>query len=558
VSAVDELLALPKAERREWVTGEATDDDLAALFAMSRADHGTPYVLWKDDPVGFCEDILGDYLTLRQKAILESSVTERRTVVPASHAVGKSRTAARRLAHQMACHRPGNAKAISTAPTGRQVRNVLWPHVHAAHKLGDLPGRLNQIEWLFPDLSIPSAYGFSPSNYDESAVQGVHAEESLLIVVDEAGGIAHQLGQALDSITTGNTHVLAIGNPATDSEGSWFENIAEMDLWHTIHISAFDSPNFCPACQAPVYEHGEPCEECGAPTEWCPPEIARNLVDWEWVKDIAAQYGQDDPFYLARVLAQFPKKSSRRAVPTDWVEWVMLEAGEDDPDMPDSGWQRLGVDVAAGGGDEMVVAWADGWKVSIPEGGVWSGVESINQVVNAERVLEFIRAAEARQERLGYRENPVRVKVDSAGIGGGTADILERMGDEGQHSADIVRVGAGEAATDPAKFANRRAEMWWTLRDLCREQIVRLVITEREKKQITAPTFTDHKHGGRIFVEQKADLKKRGVMSPDRADAIILAVYEPEPVTQATSHRRQIDRATFPRRVGEARRRSGF
>lgn len=554
MTAVDDLLATPIDDRREWLACEATDADLDALIAMSRADHGTPYILWQDDPVGFCEDVLGDYLTPQQQALLRSTMDNRRTVVPASHAVGKSRTASRRLAHHMSCNPPGTVKAISTAPTHRQVRNVLWPHVHAAHKLGGLPGRLNQIEWVFDGQVY--AYGFSPSKYDESAVQGIHADGSLLIVVDEAGGIAATLGRNLDSIMTGDTYALAVGNPATDSEDSWFETIAQSPLWHSIRIAAFDSPNFCPACQAPVYEHGKPCAQCGAPTVWCPPQIAKNLVDWRWVEEIANEYGTDDPYYIARVLADFPRSATRRAIPPQWVDWVLLPPGEDDADMPQSGWQRLGVDVAGGGGDEMVVALADGWRISIPDGAIWSGVDSIDQVRNAERVLDFIRVAEARQSSIGYTDRPVRVKVDSSGIGAGTADILDRMRRDGLHGADIVRVNAAEQATNAARFVNRRAEMWWTMRELCRDKTLRLAITQREAKQLTTPTYTDHTHGGRTLIESKADLKRRGHTSPDRADAIIMAVYEPVTIGRTASYAQQLAGKQLPRRIGEARRRT--
>lgn len=525
-----DLLDQKPASRHDALNRETTEN-LGLILANARRSLGSPFGIWRDDPLGFFEDVLGEYVWSKPRAIIESVRANRRSRAVASHSVSKTFTAGRLLAWHLSVWPEGEAKAISTAPTFRQVRNVLWPHVHAVHERCRLPGTLNQVEWKTAD-GVVAGYGFSPNRYEESATQGIHSGH-LLIVVDEAGGIPASLGQGLDSLMTGDARILAIGNPPTDVDESWFERIGHSPLWETVHISAFDSPNFT--------------------GEACPEEIARNLVDRRWVDEIAEQYGVDDPYYVARVEAQFPKTSSRRVIPVMWAEAVQVGA-EPDPEAPTSGWHRLGVDVAAGGGDEMVVARLDGWRAYVAE--VWSGAASADQVANAERVLEHIRRAEADQAAVGYRERPVRVKVDWLGVGGGTADVLKRMGKDGRHGAEIVSVNVGEAAANAGRYANKRAECWWAMREVIRERTIRLAVGEREIKQLTAPSFTDHTHGGRIVVESKASMQARGLPSPDRADALCLAVYEPGGSTRAASYGPQLATAKLPRRIGEARRRS--
>lgn len=396
---------------------------------------------------------------------------------------------------------PGEGLAVTTAKRWRQVRSQLWPHVRRVGRQHDLPGRRLQTEWWIGDEQV--AYGFAPNEYDEAAGQGIHAPH-LLVVVDEAGGIPPLLGNNLDGLMTGDARILAIGNPPTDEEGAWFEKICASPLWNTIPISAFDSPNFT--------------------GEFCPPEIAAQLVDRAWVDDVRVQYGEDSAYYIARVLAQFPKVFAQKVIPVQWCEDAVANTNPSKSD-----WQRLGVDVASGGGDAMVVALADGWDLSVIDS--WAGPDSADQVVNAERVLPWILRAQGKQKQLGYTERRVRVKLDGIGVGSGTADILERMGKDGLHDADIVKVIVSESPSDSGKFLRRRDECWWTMREVIRDGTIRLSVGAKTQAELCGPTWETNS-SGKIVVESKQHMKHRGLSSPDEADACCLAVYEPVSVAR--------------------------
>lgn len=506
----DFLRATPTARMR--LLKKLSPDERAEFDLVLQEELAHPWFRYARDPVGFVRDGLGETIWSRQAQILESVRDNKRTAVPACHAPGKSHIAARAVSWWISCHAPGTAIAITTATTHRQVRNILWPHIRRVAVRHNLPGEVLTTTWKLDDDIV--SYGFSPSDYDETAVQGIHAPH-LLIVVDEAGGIGPIIGQALEALMTGShTRLLLLGNPPTDLEGSWFENACGSPNYEVIPINAFDTPNFT----------GEDAGICHA----CPPSVPQHsvsthLVDKEWVEDVIAEFGEESPFVQARVFARFPRQVSNKVIPFDWAE----AAGQNDSPT-ESMRIRLGVDVAADGGDEFVIAWADGYRVSVRHNS--SGAVNANPVDVAGKILEHIHQAEKVHVERGLEE-PVRVKIDAIGVGWGVTGMLQRWRDEKRHGADIIAVNVAERSAFPDKFHNQRAEMWWNGRTLVQPtpdgaQEMRLDLDRRAIAQLSTPMYKSDS-SGRIQIEKKSDMKRRGQSSPDRAEAVLLAVFEP-------------------------------
>ena len=513
--SIDRLVGAD-AETRRRVLSSLSVAERFYLSQQLDVQHARRFRRWDDDPVGFVTEALGENIWSKQQEILLSLRDNKRTAVPACHAPGKSHLAARAVAWWVSVHPPGTAMVATTAATFRQVRAVLWPHIRRLAARHNLPGNALMVEWQIDGDIV--AQGFSPADHDETSVQGMHAPH-LLVVVDEAGGIGPVLGQALEALMTGaHTRMLVIGNPPTDHEDSWFEKCCNSPLYNVIPISAFDTPNFtgkptglCRSCPAEVPDH----------------EVATHLVDREWVSEVEQEFGPDSAFMQARVHARFPHSAANKVIPFAWAEG----AGENEQPL-ESRVVRLGVDVAADGGDEFVIARADGYVAEVVHRS--SGEENANPVDVAGVVLKFIRTAEAEHADRELTER-VRVKIDAIGVGWGVAGLLERWGEEGKHRADIVAVNVSERAGEAEKFSNQRAEMWWHGRRLMqpvrdaegeRRCDVRLNADRRTLAQMAAPTYRSDS-GGRIAIEPKKDMKRRGVPSPDRAEAILLALYEP-------------------------------
>ncbi len=510
---VDQILTASPTERKRIFAG-LNGDEKQALAILLEDAQSNPWRRFENDPVGFVTEGLGETVWSKQEEILRSVQTHKRTAVPACHAPGKSHIAARAVSWWTSVHPPGTALAVTTAPTFRQVRNVLWPHIRRTVDRHKLPGETNQVEWRIGNELV--AYGFANSD-DEAAVQGMHAPH-LLIVIDEAGGISDILGRALEALMTGgHTRLLVIGNPPTDNEMSWFERCCNSPLYNVIEIGAYDTPNF-------TGEDAGICKAC--PANVPPHPVAQHLVDKDWVEDVVGEFGDESAFVEARVHAKFPRNSTNRVIPYMWVE----AAAENEEPIFDQKI-KLGVDVASDGGDEMVVARADGFHCYITHRS--SGSENANAIDVSGKILTEIKSAEAEHKKRGIRDQVV-VKVDETGMGWGVVGLLEKWGDEGKHHSEIIGVLVGNTARARTKFVNQRAEMWWNARELLQPRMegkdtVQDVSLENDRRllsQLSQPQYSTDS-SGRIAIERKKDMKRRGVSSPDRAEAVLLALYDP-------------------------------
>ena len=541
---VSDLLALPPEIRREVLSG-MDPSELSVLLAVTEKERGTPFALWVDDPVGFIEDVLGENLWSKPREILRSIPLNTRTAVPSCFGSSKTWSTSRTALWWSSVHPAGTAVTVTIAPIWRQVQRQIWPEIRKAHKQAGLPGRVDQTQMkvLTPEgLEFTCAYGVSANPHQESAVQGIHAPH-LLLVVDEAGGIAHTVGKNLRALLTGDdARMVAIGNPPTDNEGSWFETLCSTDGVNVIPISAYSTPNL-------TDERAPRCRSC--PSAVPAHSLATHLVEQTWVAETIADYGADAPYVIAKVHAKFPKGGSARIIPSSWIEAAMdsdePEAADAyvricDLDLPDEteewmvklgAWVRLGVDVAADGGDELVIARSIGNLGSIQH--TSSGSANANPTDVAGKILEHIKRAERVRGALGTSA-PVRVKIDGIGVGWGVAGILKAWKAEGLHTAEIVVVIVSESTGRDNEGATlrpsrKRDEMWLAGRDLLQPRAgedpqIRLRIDRRTQAQLAGPTYGTSA-SGRTVVESKDSLRRRGIPSPDRAESLLMAFYEP-------------------------------
>jgi hypothetical protein len=548
----DDLMDAPPDLRTTYIK-TLNGPDLRQVFAIAEANGGTPYCLWVDNPVGFVEDVLGESVWSIPQAMFTGLTTHKRVAVPSSFSTGKTWSASRLSLWWSVVHPVGTGLVVILAPLWRQVERQVFPEIRRAHRMNGLPGWVDMTQMKIPSASgvdTVVAYGIAAAPHNEAAVQGIHIP-NLLIIVDEAGGISHQIGRNLRGLLTGpNSRLLAIGNPPTDNEGSWFEQLAE----HTEGVLTLPIP----ALSTPAFT-GEAVGLCGS----CGPEvpahpITKHLVDPDWVEEVKADYGEDSAYFQAKVLAKFPKGTGDRVLPVSWIEAAQQsdEPVDDDgepldgyvrlsalglPDEPSDlcvrrgAWVRLGVDVAADGGDEFTIARLVGDLSTIEH--TSSGETNANAVDVAGKVKVEIDRANLLRKALGTTAK-VRVKIDGIGLGWGVGSLLVKWAEEGIIDAEIVVVVVSEG-TDrddedaPMRPANKRAEMWLALRSLLQPRAdgnspLRLRVDKRTAAQLAGPSKSTTATG-RIAIEKKDAMKKRGLTSPDRAEALLLSAYEPAP-----------------------------
>lgn len=531
-SLLADLLSLPAEERRPWYR-KLSPAGLYAVMARARHDLGSSFGLWQDDPVGFTEDVLRAGTWTGQRELMQSVQDHIRTGSPATHAPGKTFTGSCLALWFGSVWPLGTAQVITTAPKLRQVKNIMWPGIRRLHTKARLPGVIQTTQWKVGEELV--GYGFSAADYDEDAVQGIHAPH-VLFIVDEAGGIGHTLGRAYAAVLSQpHARMLMIGNPPTDEEGTWFEDQCEKagELVNTVRISAYDTPNF-------TGERTPRCTTCppGAPAH----RVAAHLTTQEWVEEAITEFGEESAFVIARVHAEFPTAIGQKVMPYAWVE----AAAEPEQEPAPGQWVRIGADIAAEGGDEFVIARAVGYSVRIIYRS--SGAANADPVNLAGRITGEVREACELRERLGD-ERKVHVKIDASGMGWGVAGLVKRQCEEANLPAVVLAVRGEDPPNDETQFRNARSELWWNTRKLVKPDTdprTGAVVRPGRLKLVDAPTrllaqLSTPKYGndsaGRIIVEKKSETKKRTGGSPDLADAVNLALYEPVNSGPATVER---------------------
>lgn len=478
---------------------------------------------WLRDPAGWVELALGGWVSAQQRQLMETVRDHPKVVVPAAHSVGKSKTAARLSCWWIDAHPPGSALVVTSAPTFRQVRAVVWREIRREHRAGRLDGRMNQVEWVSRDGDI-CAFGAKPSDYDPAAWQGFHAQ-FVLVVLDEAAGVAAELWDQAERLTTGPQHrLLAIGNP--DYQGSYFHSMTSEPGWHTVTLSALDSPAF---------------------TDEEPPEdVAMSLVSKTWVDERAERFGIGSPTWMRQVSGEFPPQREGGIIPRPWLTQCAH------PDTFDRAvnilyvrptkvpvlWGRnmervqLGVDVAGGGGDMTVIRERRGLTL----GRRWQ-IDSDD----SEKIVDLVIDA-------ATNTGASMIVVDSIGVGFGVLGSLRRrltsvpeMGSGKTLEVRVEGFNAAEAA-DPSpeqtwpSFANKRAQLWWMGRELSRQRLWdttlifydtagRVLRDDLTADDLCAPLWEEKK--GLVVVESKDDVRAEIKRSPDDGDAALLAYWQP-------------------------------
>lgn len=120
-------------------------------------------------------------------------------------------------------------------------------------------------------------------------------------------------------------------------------------------------------------------------------------------------------------------------------------------------------------------------------------------------------------------EKPAQVAIDVGGLGAGVVDRLIELG----HDDVVVPINFGGTSLDPQRFKNRRAEMWWNLRDWLDSDLPVMIPDKDELHTDLCAPFYKYDSHARRQLESKDEIKKRGLRSTDCADALALTFAEP-------------------------------
>ena len=422
----------------------------------------------RENPELFARSVLGVKPWVKQVEILEAVRDARLVAVRSGQGVGKTFTMAVAALWFLYTRRP--AKVVTTAPTRAQVVGQLWQEIHRLVR----GARVALGGELLQDRLKLGANWYAQGRATDAPerFQGVHSPH-LLMILDEAPGIAPEIWEAAESCVTGSgSRLVAIGNP-TRADGPFHAAFtSRAQSWRRIHVSCLEHPNVK-----------------------CAREVMPGAVTSEWIQERARSWGVQSPLYRARVLGEFPDTSEDALIPLGWLG-VEASGGE-------RGRRVMGVDVARFGGDKTAIVVRDEREVLHIE--ETSGEDTMS---TTGRVIDMARR---------FDVAPERIMVDVIGIGAG---VVDRLAEQGMGVAAVNFAAKASRGT----LLNLRAECYWRLRQRLAPGEDRFAVSERFAGLVGE--LSSIRYGftsaGRLKIEAKKEIRRRAGRSPDRADALAL------------------------------------
>ena len=422
---------------------------------------------WFDDPYAFVTECIGVTPTAQQAQALRAVEPGAHVSIRAGHGVGK--TAFVSWVVLWFLFTRANAVVPCVGSSKDQLRDVLWAELALwVRKLpDDMQAELEiQAEKIVVG-GVKTHFAVARTARKEApeALQGFH-RENLMFVLDEASGVPDEVFEvAQGALTKKNVISIMTGNPTRLSGEFYASHHKDRHLWKTFCFSSADS----------------------------------EIVDNDYVDRVARKYGKDSDVYRVRVEGKFPRAEADTFIHLEDVETARarrVTPRDTDPII----W---GVDPARFGDDETALCKRHGNKITYI-----GGIRKRDTM----EVAGWI-ANQAKKEK------PHKIIVDEIGIGAGVYDRLREL------KFPVVSCNVQHKPKNDQEYARVRDEIWGNTRgaiidglDLCDD--------DELTGQLSSPKYK-FDSAGRVVIESKDDMKKRGVDSPDRADALCMTFYQP-------------------------------
>lgn len=451
------------------------------------------------DPVGFARDCVNWPRARRlfpyQAEVLEHVITHRRVAVRGPRGLGKT-TISALVVLWFAVTRDAaeiDWKIGTTAGSFMQVSVFTWPEIHKWARLlkPEMLGRgsLNErTELLTLKIRLKFGEAFAASVDNPYLIEGAHADQ-VLFVFDESKAIASSVFDSVEgtfsNAGTGGREAYALSISTPGEPAGFFYDIHARrpgtEHWWARHVTKDEA-------------------------------IAAGAISADWCEQSRKRWGEDSALYHNHVLGEFYSADEDGVIPLSWAEAAIERwRAWDKAGRPDSGGpQVLGVDVARTGSDKTVIALRDNW--TIKELRTTSREDTMSTAGRVAGILDSEPGATA--------------AVDVIGVGAGVYDRLREQG----HNVEAFNASAGTRRRDASNefgFSNSRAAAHWNLRELLdpsRRPEVALPPDDELLGDLTAVHWRVMS-GGKIQVESKDDIRKRIGRSPDRGDAVMIALW---------------------------------
>lgn len=474
--------------------GKLTEAELRRMLTAFR-DKYAP------DIIAFVREVLGAEPHDWQLEVLEQyNKRTRRISIRSGHGVGKTALLGWMIVHHAYFRFP--QKTQVTAPTEKQLFNALWAEVKKWHsKLATVAPELAAMVKIDQDkatlLDAPGlsfvACATSRAETPE-ALAGIHQDPGfVLLIADESSGVPDPVFEAASGSMSGhNAMTILTGNPVR-GQGFFFDTHGLLagdgtnGTWWTKKVACQDVPK---------------------------------QVSADFIEDMARRYGVNSNQYRVRVLGEFPTSDDDTIIPFDKVEPSLHRDVKPNP----AAGRVWGVDCARFGSDRSTLAKRHQNVLTEPIR-AWYKLDT----------MELASRIKLEWDTTPPSMRPVEICVDANGLGAGVADRLRQLG----LPVRCINVSESTSATGADRYQRLRDELWFKMREWFYGLDVLIPVEYADARysggdlvgELTKPRYK-FLPNGKIKVESKDELKKRGVPSPDLAEALMMT-FASEAITLA-------------------------
>lgn len=456
---------------------------------MNRSAMKRLILIWRENPVIFAKQALGFVPDEWQSGALNDIRDYDQVAIRSGQGVGKTSVEAVIILWFLVCF--GNAKVICTAPTKQQLNEVLW--AEAAKWLVDSKIK-NILKWTKTKVYMIGSeqrwFATAKTATRPENMQGFH-EDNMLFVVDEASGIDDRIMEAiLGTLSGANNKIIMMANP-TKTSGIFYDAFhKDRSDWKKRKVSSLDS----------------------------------SRTNKKNIDRLIRRYGDDSDVVRVRVYGDFPLGE-----PNAWISLTAVEAAisrelpEDysvinfklnDYAIPSHAPIDIGLDVARFGDDETVMATRIG-AICLP-------LKSFQ----GQDLMKTVGFAINEANRLHdlYPDHAIRIKLDDTGVGGGVTDRLKEI----VYEDDLEWL-----SIYPINFASKGNKDYDGIISMMygkfKEEYLESIILPNDDDLMAQLSIRRYSltSKGKVLIERKKEMKKRGLPSPDRAEAVVMAFYEP-------------------------------
>jgi hypothetical protein len=410
-----------------------------------------------------------------QKEALEALVNHDKLTIRSGHGVGKSTLLSWIIIWWLSTRYP--ARVGCTAPTSHQLFDILWSEVVTWLKKApqniqsQFRVKSDRIELVERGVDLggkSSSFAVARTSRKEQpeALAGLHSE-NMLFIIDESSGVDEAVFEtARGALSTPGAKVVQTGNP-TRRNGYFYRSHTSLEGWVRMQV---------------------PC--------WASTRVSRSYID-----EMGRDYGEDSNVFRVRVAGEFPKQDDDVLIPFELVEAAMHRDIVEPRDLI----KIWGLDVARFGNDDTVLT-----KRSIRT------MRHPQIVLQQKDTTEIVGMVKNEWDDTKEIDRPEHIFVDVIGLGSGVVDRGREL--------HLPMVGINVAELPPvvtSKAFRMRDDLWMNSKKLFESRNFSMVYDEKLLAELTSVKFKILS-SGKIQVESKDEMKRRGLKSPNRADSFNL------------------------------------